>query len=179
MAEFKAANDLTRAYEGYYANVEGDKGGETYAGISRVNYPRWQGWAIIDAHKPLRNGEKIDSSDLESLLNSFYFLDFWQRIRGNEIDSQAVASYTHDWHVNSGSHAVKAAQTIVGAVPDGMVGTSTIQAINSYSGDLLTELHNARKAFYNRIVAEDPSQEKFLKGWMDRADSIYSKLQNT
>lgn len=36
------------AKEGGYANVLGDKGGETYMGISRVYWPSWPGWPVID-----------------------------------------------------------------------------------------------------------------------------------
>ena len=34
--------------EGGYANMEGDSGGETYKGISRKWFPKWEGLKIID-----------------------------------------------------------------------------------------------------------------------------------
>jgi lysozyme family protein len=38
--------EFTLRNEGYYVNDKDDSGGETYRGISRVNFPKWAGWAI-------------------------------------------------------------------------------------------------------------------------------------
>ena len=45
---FSQAFAATMQHEGGYANVQGDKGGETYMGISRVYWPSWPGWPVID-----------------------------------------------------------------------------------------------------------------------------------
>lgn len=45
---FAKAFAATMQHEGEYANVVGDKGGETYMGISRVYWPSWAGWPVID-----------------------------------------------------------------------------------------------------------------------------------
>ena len=46
--------DMVLKHEGGYANVSGDLGGETYRGISRKNFPSWNGWEIVDEKKPLK-----------------------------------------------------------------------------------------------------------------------------
>lgn len=43
MAIFEKAYDPVRQWEGGWCNVEGDRGGETYAGIARNFWPGWPG----------------------------------------------------------------------------------------------------------------------------------------
>ena len=43
MAIFKKAYEPVRQWEGGWCNVEGDRGGETYAGIARNFWPDWPG----------------------------------------------------------------------------------------------------------------------------------------
>lgn len=47
MADFKIAFDITNKTEAGYANNPDDSGGETYAGISRNNWPYWEGWKNV------------------------------------------------------------------------------------------------------------------------------------
>ena len=54
----KLINMILREESGY-ANVSGDLGGETYRGITRKNFPKWDGWKIVDENKPLKKGEII------------------------------------------------------------------------------------------------------------------------
>jgi lysozyme family protein len=51
MADFKQAHSIVMNNEGGYANDPSDRGGETYKGISRNNFPNWKGWKLIDLHK--------------------------------------------------------------------------------------------------------------------------------
>jgi hypothetical protein len=51
MNAMDVALGFTLGYEGEWVNDPDDRGGETYRGISRVHWPKWAGWAIIDAEK--------------------------------------------------------------------------------------------------------------------------------
>lgn len=74
---------------------------------------------------------------------------------------------------NSGYHAAKALQKVIGVVPDGVIGPKTIAAINSASPEkVFNEFKAARIKFYNDIVARNESQQVFLKGWTKRAKSF-------
>ncbi len=48
---FAEALKHTLEFEGGYANDPADRGGETFRGISRKNWPRWSGWDLIDQVK--------------------------------------------------------------------------------------------------------------------------------
>jgi lysozyme family protein len=174
MAEFLSAQPYVMKNEGGYCEVHGDKGGETYMGISRNFFPNWKGWDIIDQHKPLTYNEIIPDTDLSSLVNQFYKKQFWDSSLLDGVDSQAVATYYYDFKVNAGANATKCIQRIVGVTPDGGFGQHTLEAVNGYDGDLLKQLHDARCAYYEEIAKN--GSDKFLQGWLNRANSLYETL---
>lgn len=178
MANFERAYHKTAAFEGGYANHPNDKGGETYKGIARNMWPKWEGWKIIDRYK----GSPISSKsmtkvlggnvELDDLVEAFYRANFWKPIMGDEISNQLIADNIYDFAVNSGvSRAVKYAQRIVGTVEDGVMGAKTIKAINASVHDFVTKYKAARMGFVNKIVARDESQRVFLKGWTVRVEN--------
>ena len=174
MAEFLSAQPYVIKNEGGYCEVQGDKGGETYCGIARNFFPNWAGWAILEGHKPLSYNEVVYDEELVSRVNQFYKKQFWDGILGDGIDSQAVATYLYDFYVNAMHNAVKCVQRIVGVTVDGGFGNGTLAAVNGYSGDLLTNLHNARCDYYKGIAQNGSA--KFLDGWLNRANDMYSVL---
>jgi lysozyme family protein len=161
--------------EGGYANALFDKGGETYAGIARNYHPTWPGWPYIDSVKA-NNGGTIKTNakfpDVQHLVDDFY-LAWWNRNRFGEINSQDVANLLFDYNVNSSSYAIKAIQRIVGVPDDGKMGPVTLAAINKMNA---AELYNAlkaqRRSFFQYLVDKDPTQEKFLTGWLYRLDKF-------
>lgn len=172
MADFLVAFPLIGVHEGGYAKVSGDSGGETYAGISRRNWPKWAGWAIVDACQPLRNGEVIEG-DIALLVAGFYKANFWDTIKLYGVMSQRVANFVFDWYVNSGGYAVKHLQQVVGVADDGIMGPGTVAAVNAADeGALMAELIRVRVEYYKSIVARNPGQGKFLQGWINRANSF-------
>lgn len=173
MSNFKQALSKILSHEGGYANVSGDAGGETYQGISRKNWGSWRGWAIIDKAKPLKHNQVLKDKQLQGLVEVFYYEHFWKHIQGDKMNNQAVASFIFDWYVNSGFHAIKAAQRAVKVADDGVIGPQTIAAINAADPVvLLASLKAARVKFYKDIVTRRPDQGKFLTGWTNRVNSF-------
>lgn len=173
MAEFLAAHKKVAQNEGGYANVDGDTGMETYAGISRKFFPSWKGWKIVDAHQPLSHNEEIDSVELKGMVRQFYKANFWDLCRGDSIDSQEVATFIYDWFVNSGTAGIKEVQKVLGVTADGNIGNITLSKINAYDDTLLlSALAESRRQFYRMIVAKDATQKKFLRGWLNRVDML-------
>jgi len=170
MADFKEAIPHILKWEGGYSNIADDKGGVTYAGISRKNNPNWTGWKTIDAlpHPP-KTGALLP--DLQPSVNALYKVNYWNKIIGDKIQNQGVATFLFDWFVNSGYHAIEGAQRVTGSKVDGVMGNGTLAAINNYKGDFKAKLIEERTAFVNRIVKNSPVQAKFLKGWLNRINS--------
>ena len=165
MAEFRQAYDIMLLNEGGYINhkVPGDSGGQTYAGIARNFHANWPGWALID-------NNDLDNPMLTELVFEFYKSNFWDRIKGEHIASQRIAQSLFDFAVNAGvGTAVKLAQLVVGATPDGILGVRTLEKLNNVDDELfVTKYAIAKVARYTEIVKRDRSQIKFLLGWLNR-----------
>lgn len=169
MADFVQAYEKTIRAEGGYVlhQVSGDRGGMTYAGIARRYHPNWPGWAHIDA----------GSEPPAELVRSFYREKFWDRIRGDEIASQAIAETIYDFAVNAGVKTASILAQVVASrisgrplTPDGVIGPRTLEALGECDPRLFTALYAiARVARYCEIVRRDRTQAKFLLGWVSRA----------
>ena len=57
MADFLISFKKTNINEGGFVDDPSDSGGMTYAGVSRKWFPNWEGWKIVDAHKPLHRNQ--------------------------------------------------------------------------------------------------------------------------
>jgi lysozyme family protein len=173
MSDFNLAQPFILKNEGGYVNDPNDAGQETYRGISRKNFPYWSGWVIVDNSKPLSANELIKSTFLDTCIDSFYKVEFWDRIHGDSIQLQPVASYLYDFYVNASHNAIKCVQRIVGVSDDGLFGSGTLNALNAYRGDLLGDLHNARIDYY--VSLNNP---RYVVGWKNRANQMYFDLND-
>jgi lysozyme family protein len=165
MAQFEPAFEIMLADEGGYLlhEVPGDTGGMTYAGIARNKNPQWPGWALVD--------KKEMGGSLTPMVREFYRTEFWDKMRGNEIANQEVANTIFNFGVNAGmGMAVKLAQIVVGATPDGGVGAKTIEKLNQVTdGKLFKQAYAlAKMARYAEICNQNRTQVKFLLGWLNR-----------
>lgn len=160
-------SDFDRAYaqaieiEGGYTltNDPDDRGKQTYAGISRKNWPKWEGWSLIDAGRPVPN----------SMVRTFYLGNFWLRYRCDQITDQDVAECVFLGAINAEA-SVRLLQMVVGVSADGIVGPQTLAAVNGSDPErLIDRLTLAKVVRYNAIVAKDRSQIKYLHGWLNRA----------
>lgn len=163
MAEFLPAFESMILHEGGYIlhDVPGDRGGQTYAGISRKNWPRWPGWAVLDAggDPPVHE------------VREFYRSSFWAPLRLDLVEHQAVARTLFDFAVNAGTGtAAKLAQLVAGATPDGKIGPKSLEAINAMTPEVFVLRYTlAKLSRYEQIVRRDRTQSKFLLGWLSRA----------
>ena len=76
-----------------------------------------------------------------------------------------------DVAVNSGPRrAVRMLQQAAGAnLVDGIFGPATMKAVAAMApGDIVARLDVSRRAFYRSLVDRDPSQGRFITGWLNR-----------
>lgn len=195
MVEFKKILDAVLEHEGGYSNDPVDYGGETYMGISRVHFPLWPGWVIIDAYSrsrktlpDLRVQLKKDG-DLTMAVRSFYRDHFWNRFQGDTIPDYGIALELMDIAVNMGVHrAVLILQkalnvlnrnelTYSDIVEDGGLGPMTLAALRQFlsidSPALLCKVMNIMQgARYLEIMKKSTSQERFARGWLKRVSIV-------
>ena len=140
--------------------VKDDRGGQTFAGIARNSWPRWEGWAVVDAGGVPPVG----------MVRNFYRVNFWDAMRLDDVDHQDIARTLFDFGVNAGTKtAIKLAQIVVGATPDGVIGPKTLAMLNEVNVDLfMARFALAKLARYEQIVTRDRTQIKFLLGWTRR-----------
>jgi lysozyme family protein len=164
MADFTPAFEKMLHDEGgmQLTDIPGDRGGMTYAGIARNPNPQWAGWPLVD--------RKEFGGSLTSLVREFYRTNFWDRIRGDELRSQEIAETIFNFAVNTGvGTAIKLAQVIVKAVPDGGIGPKTVELLNQCTPqNFMASYAIAKIARYAAICNKDRGQSKFLLGWINR-----------
>lgn len=177
--QFAEALNIVLKHEGGYANIPGDRGGETYQGISRKNWPAWPGWQIIDQYKPLKNNQVINNTALTNLVSVFYKNNFWDAIKADQLPA-SIRALTFDFAINSGTGtAIRTLQKVLkdstGApiAIDGKIGAQTLKLINQVpQKELFEDYKKARILFFTNIVRNNPGQSKFLKGWLTRVNSF-------
>lgn len=162
---FKSALRFVLRWEGGFVDDPDDPGGRTNKGVTQAVYNDWraaQGLAAQDV-------KNITDADVESI----YDANYWQRARSNEL--QSPLSLVHfDTAVNMGvKRAVRFLQQSVGCGVDGDFGQGTLKAVGSCDqGTAVIEYCKAREAFYRKLAEEKPTLAKFLKGWLNRLNSL-------
>lgn len=163
-------------HEGYYANVEGDRGGETYMGIARNIHSDWEGWRVIDQYKEvygeLKRNERIPGITIQTLVEKFYYEDYWLNNGINLINDFNLKYIIFDWCVNSGTYGAKHVQKLVGVKADGLIGSITAKAINDKTPLHLFKIIKHARINYYHAISKNGQNEQFLNGWLKRINSI-------
>ncbi len=185
-ASFSVAYGLTRAEEQGYANHKHDTGGETYGGISRKNWPNWFGWKLIDEYKidyPAGFESYLDSDEgLQEFVKRFYQAEFWWSNRLGELKDQSIANEIFDTGVNQGLRvAAKHLQNALNLlnrnqrdyrdlIVDGRIGKITLRVVNNHRSPygILKTLNGLQFEIYHHIAKNNPVQEEFFLGWLNR-----------
>ncbi len=134
MADFWIADRRTSNAEGFYSNNPADAGGETLWGIARNRNPQWEGWSIVDQYKKKSNfpTNMRNDTNLYRLRGNFYKANYWDTIRGDEIQSQRVANEMYDTGVNMGvGMSIRFSQRAAGLAETGRMNTELLKYLNS------------------------------------------------
>ena len=139
-----------------YVNDPQDRGGETKFGVAKN--------ANTDLDITALTWEEA---------KAVYFKRYWLQARCNMLPPR-LAVLHFDGAVNSGvGRAAKFLQRAVGAVADGAIGPATIALVQQKDEiEMCHEICDFRERFYKGIVANDPTQAKYLKGWLRRIQEM-------
>lgn len=188
---FKVSFDKTMLNEGFYSNDKDDPGGETWRGISRVKWPSWLGWSVVDSVKASFNGsvpemEKKLKADTALALHveDFYSKHFWTPSACWDVVSQDLADMLFDTAVNMGVGRViiwlqesmnilnRNQESWPDIDEDGQWGSKSklvLSKISEKDQDTLARvIGGLRLGYYLAIMRKNPSQEKWARGWINR-----------
>lgn len=208
MAEFKISLAKTLSFEGVYSNDLADRGGETYCGISRISFPHWEGWGVIDSQKKLFGVQSLRNGipQVNLFVEALYRDQFWGPCLCDKLLSQTVANIYFDMAVNLGikraTEILQRALAMSGSpslLIDGKIGPTTLDAANRLVSTGATNRSDfnlimnigpwrldAELKLVLNLVKERvkfyaglaPSNSRFVKGWINRAYDLLPEDKN-
>jgi lysozyme family protein len=151
-----------------------DRGGPTKYGIT---------WGALSA---AYSQGIVDHNDIIKLTkdeaNEIYRRNYWTPSRADRM-GWGLCLIHYDCAVNCGvGSAGKQLQRVLNNLGhnltvDGVVGPLSLAAVASVQPDsLITEYLNVRAKFYHGLVAKDTRQGAFLKGWLNRLNTIEKEV---
>lgn len=152
-----------------YTDLPADAGGPTKFGITLGTLRDWQQGPTI-------------SWDVEHLsldeATAIYRAKYWTPLMLDQVISPGAATAIFDTAVNQGlERATLLTQAAVKVTPDGKMGPATIKGINGvFSIVFLRELIPLVQNRYIDIVVADPTQVKFLRGWLARSQRLLTLM---
>lgn len=139
-----------------YTTDSTDRGGETKYGIAKSGNP------------------DLDIANLDwDGAKRVYFKNYWLGADCQNLPYRLAALH-FDSGINHGiGRAAKFLQRAVGAIEDGDIGPGTISLIvQNNEIDICNTICEYRVQYYNDIVSNNPTQSKYLNGWMRRIEEM-------
>lgn len=143
-----------------YVNDPDDRGGETKFGVAKTANP------------------DVDIAELDwDGAKSIYEQKYWLVGKCDQLPEK-VAFAHFDACINHGTKgSAVLLQQALGVVQDGALGPKTLEAVGKLSPEYLVKLMiQKRRERFKFICMKNPSQSKFLAGWLARCDSVEKAL---
>jgi lysozyme family protein len=161
---FHAAVEHVIKSEGGYVNDPHDHGGETNLGVTKAAWAQYIGRAVQDGEMKALTKDAVEP---------FYKKGYWDKCRCDELPT-GLDYAVFDFAVNAGpGRAAKFLQQAVGVAADGAIGPGTMAAVaEADPTKALIAFGDAKETFYKGLVERDPTQARFIKGWLARVSSV-------
>ena len=168
----------TLGHEGGFVDHKADKGGKTNLGITIATLNQAKAHGIV----PFRTSIQDLTVDQAKAI---YFRLYWVPARCPDFPAP-LDLLLFDAQVNHRpAVAARLIQSAVEADRDGEIGPDTIRRAGAIASSpdrdamakAIERYVDARKDFFRRIVANDPTQRVFLRGWLNRVDRIAAQAQ--
>lgn len=145
-----------------YVNDPDDRGGETKYGVAKNANP------------------DLDITNLDwEAAKRVYYKKYWLQGDCDKMPPRLAALH-FDGCVNHGvGRVAKFIQTAVGATVDGDIGPATLALLANFDEIALCHaICDLREQFYKLIVERNPTQQKFLNGWLTRISEMREFVTN-
>ena len=102
---------------------------------------------------------------------AFAFFEYYMKIRADLVPYETKLMH-FDMAYNIGTNrAIKIAQKLLRLEPDGIIGKNTIAYLTALNEK---DLYESRKTFYYKLAKQKENLRKFLKGWLNRTNYIFT-----
>lgn len=154
---------------GVITSNKADKGGRTRFGVAEKFHPNLTSLGFYDT---------LPYKEALQLAYQTYIEEYVSPLRLEEVENQNIANALLSFGVNAGViQATRTLQRALGLAVDGVFGRHTLYAVNNTPEvDVLKEMQQVQSKYYEAIVERDPSQEIFLKGWINRLNRNYEQV---
>lgn len=183
MAEFQKAQWFTARWEGGISDHPADRGGYTAFGVCTE--------FMKDFAAKAKNRKLLESLGLTGTVNralmkkidarraaAILRAAFWD-IHNLDEFPQIPATVIYDACVNCGERTglrlMQQAIRNIAGLPlaiDGIMGPQTGKALIAHGTDAVDEALKLREMRYHNIIAKNPSQKAFIKGWVNRINDL-------
>ncbi|WP_017717210.1 glycosyl hydrolase 108 family protein [Kamptonema formosum] len=162
---------FTLQWEGGYVNHPIDLGGPTNKGITQATYNSYRS----SNNLPYESVKFITDGEVYEIYSKRY----WQRSHA-ELMETPLAVVQFDTAVMFGvKGAIQFLQEALGVTADGIFGTETEMAwLSSNSQEIALQMIEGRIRYHKQWVKNNPEQEVFLAGWLNRAENLREFLLN-
>ncbi len=174
MSNFDDAFKYTVGNEGGYTNDKYDSGGPTNWGITQHDYAVFKGRPVSAA-----DVKAMPISDAKTI----YAKSYWLPVAADKLINSGVATCMFDIGVVRGIGVPpKYAQQIcvnhgIALTQDGHLGPISIAAINSLDpATFIRDFSHMAENGFRSIAARRPTQNKFLRGWVNRARRLLTLI---
>lgn len=190
MANFNKSMDLLSFLE--YSNQDWkllhqnkNEDGLTFYGIYEKWNKDWNGWSIVKNQLKLTPDLKIASKILaknvilKSLVLERIKTNYWDKAKLDNVNSQKIADEIFLFGFNVDMKvAIKKTQKLINVPQDGIIGSQTIKALNSFDVNIFDiEFDKEEISYYDAIIKSKPYLAPNEKGWYKRA--LFAYMENT
>lgn len=157
-SSFPASLATIKQHEGGKVDNPKDPGGRTACGVIQRTYDSWRRLKQL----PERDVWDICPEEIYTI----YRDEFWRAVRGDDLPA-GIDLCVFDHSVPSGpSRAIRMMQAQVGALPDGRIGSNTLEKLrDADSARTIDGITERRVKYYHSL----PHYATFGKGWHRRA----------
>lgn len=160
--------DVILQFEGGFTNNPADRGGPTNYGITAAELGRWLGQSTPATVDQVHN---LSPDDARTIYKDWYIAKpGFGNVTGSELKLVLVDSGV----LHGTGRATKWLQQALSVTIDGVFGPGTQAALTNCpdQAKLAREVLGLRFRSIAGIVAADPSQTIFLRGWVNRAATL-------
>jgi len=143
-----------------------DTGGWTMKGVTLKVYQQYFG-----KNKTKEDLRRISDKEWQTIFDKY-----WTGCGADRLNDEWVAFMLADFYYNAGSNATRIFQKILGVAQDGVIGSKTIAAANTWSKgqvNLFLRIKAEREDYYISLATKNPAKYGgYLSGWLRRANSL-------